>query len=65
MIPAIWKSVPDWMRMVSLQVNPILQGMPPLRLNAAPADPSEGLTYYDTVLHKMRTYDGSNWQNHW
>jgi hypothetical protein len=34
-------------------------------LSAAPASPAEGRTYYDTTLHKVRTWDGSAWQNYW
>ena len=64
-IPAQWDSLPDWMRMVARDVNPMLQGRPPLILSSAPADPFEGLEYYDTTLHKKRTWDGSAWQNHW
>lgn len=34
-------------------------------LSGAPASPDEGRTYYDTTLHKARTWDGSAWQDHW
>lgn len=34
-------------------------------LSAAPGTPVEGESYYDTTLHKTRTWDGSAWQNHW
>jgi len=34
-------------------------------LASAPASPGEGRTYYDTTLHKARTWDGSAWQDHW
>lgn len=40
-------------------------GLHILQLPAAPASPTEGATYYDTTLHKTRTFDGANWQNHW
>ena len=65
MIPASWSSVQDWMRMVALQVNPVLQGYPYMQLDAAPDSPTEGFTYYDRALKKVRTFDGTNWQNHW
>jgi hypothetical protein len=29
----------------------------------APSTPAEGDCYYDTVLHKLRCYDGSTWNN--
>lgn len=32
---------------------------------SAPIGPVEGQSYYDTVLHKSRTWDGSAWQNWW
>jgi hypothetical protein len=34
-------------------------------LSSAPSSPTEGDSYYDDVLHKTRTYDGTTWQNHW
>lgn len=34
-------------------------------LAAAPSGPVEGESYYDTTLHKTRTWDGTTWQNHW
>lgn len=65
MIPSQWGSVPDWMRMVALYVNPFLVGYPFKKLKAAPPDPQEGFTYYDETLKKVRTWDGAGWQNHW
>ena len=35
------------------------------KLASAPGSPVEGESYYDTALHKTRTWDGSAWQNHW
>lgn len=32
---------------------------------SAPASPVEGQSYYDTALHKARTWDGSAWQAWW
>ena len=31
----------------------------------APASPVAGLTYYDSGTNKLRTYDGTVWQDHW
>jgi hypothetical protein len=53
------------MRMVALKVNPVLQGYPFMSLDTAPSSPTEGFTYYDTALNKVRTWDGSAWQAHW
>jgi hypothetical protein len=33
-------------------------------LASAPGSPVEGDSYYDSTLHKTRTYDGTTWQNH-
>jgi hypothetical protein len=63
-IPSRWASLPDWMRQVATKVNPLLQGYPFMSLDSAPASPTESFTYYDTTLHKVRTWDGSAWQNH-
>ena len=67
MIPAQWGSVTDWQRMVALQVNPLLMGLPPLSLASDPADPPAGLTYYNTTTGKTRTWDGVNslWRDHY
>lgn len=32
---------------------------------AEPGTPSEGDTYMDSTSHKLRTYDGTTWQDHW
>ena len=65
MIPAKWSSVPDWMRMVASEVNPRITGYPFPSFATAPANPNAGFTYFDTALTKVRTWDGSAWQNHW
>lgn len=64
-VPAQWASLPDWQRMVAQDLNPITQGYPFMQLSSDPASPTEGFTYYSTSLHKVRTWDGSAWQNHW
>lgn len=64
MIPSKWKSVEDWQRIVATDLNPILNGYPFQRLDAAPASVDPSFTYYDTVLGKVRTWDGAAWQNH-
>lgn len=45
-------------------LNLISGGHPYVQLNAAPTSPAEGQTYYDLTLHKVRTFDGTLWQNH-
>ena len=65
MIPSVWASVQDWMRLVAKEVNPVLQGYPFPMLDSAPSDVGEGYTYYDLGLHKVRTWNGSAFQNHW
>ncbi|MGN7930304.1 hypothetical protein [Sphingopyxis sp. 22461] len=32
---------------------------------AEPASPVEGMTYMDSTSHKLRTYNGTTWQDHW
>ena len=64
-IPAQWDSLPDWMRMVARDLNPVVQGYPFMQLSSAPASPTTGFTYFDTSLNKVRTWDGAAWQNHW
>jgi hypothetical protein len=41
------------------------RGHPFQQLAAAPGSPTAGQSYYDTVLLKVRTWDGAAWQNHW
>ena len=64
-IPSSWSSIPDWMRMVALALNPIKEGYPFMSLDTAPGAPMAGFTYFDTTLGKVRTWDGAAWQNHW
>lgn len=63
-IPPSSGSVPGWMQIVANAVNPSLKGYPFQSLGAAPANVSAGFTYYDTTLNKVRTWDGSAWNNH-
>lgn len=62
----------DWPRKVANAVQYLLSVAevplpaptnPFQQLAAAPATPTEGQTYYDTVLHKARTWNGSSWNN--
>lgn len=41
------------------------EGMRVPELSADPGSPIENQTYYNTTTHKMRTYDGTSWQDHW
>jgi hypothetical protein len=65
MIPSFLVSVQDWMRIVATKVNPVLQGFPFMQLDSEPASPTEGFTFYDTTVHKVKTWDGSVWRAHW
>lgn len=65
MIPTQWTSLPDWQRMVAGALNRILQGYTWQHLDSDPGSPTEGFTYYNTTTHKVRTWDGSAWNNHW
>ena len=33
--------------------------------SATPASPVEGTTYMDSTTHKLRTYNGTIWNDHW
>jgi len=65
MIPVSWNNLSDWMRMVATALNPVTQGYPFMQLSADPASPNVGFTYYNTTTNKVRTWDGSLWNNHW
>lgn len=65
MIPSSWGSVPDWMRMVALKVNPMLQGYPFMQLDSDPASPTAGFTYFNTDTGKVRTWTGAAWADHY
>ena len=55
-------------RQMAAAINEALRcvgGHPVPELASAPPTPSEGATYYDLTLHKVRTWDGTLWQNHW
>jgi hypothetical protein len=64
-IPSKWSSVPDWMRIVAQEVNSRISGYPFPSFASAPSNVNAGFTYYDTTLNKVRTWDGSTFQNHW
>ena len=64
-IPSQWGSIEDWQRIVARDVNPVLNGYPYMSLSADPSDVSAGFTYYNTTSNKVRTWDGSAWNNHW
>jgi hypothetical protein len=61
----------DWPRRVANAVNRLQVIItarttnPFEELAAAPVSPTTGRTYYDTLLNKVRTWDGTTWQNHW
>lgn len=65
MIPPRWDNIPDWQRIVALQVNEILRGYPYLKLNADPGSPEAGFTYFNTTTGKVRTWDGAAWFAHY
>lgn len=64
-LPSAWASIPDWIRMAALKLNPIINGYPFQSLDTAPTGVDEGYTYYDTTLHKARVFDGTSFQNLW
>lgn len=60
---------PDMHRRFGGAINHLLNliggGHPFVELLSAPSNPTEGRTYYDLTTHKVRTWDGAAWQNHW
>ena len=64
-VPATWSNVPDWMRMVARDLNPLVQGYPYMQLDSEPTDVEEGFTFYDTTAHVGKTWDGTSWRSHW
>jgi hypothetical protein len=77
MIPR-YLSTSDWPRKVADEVNRLLvrvaalEGATAYSVDAVtftpttePTSPTEGLTYMDSTSHKLRTYDGTTWQDHW
>ncbi|WP_372732228.1 hypothetical protein [Novosphingobium sp.] len=46
----------------SIQISTLSLALTP---TTAPASPVEGETYYDSGTKKVRTWDGTAWQNHW
>ena len=54
----------SWQRAV-VSLNIMLFGYPYRSYDAAPDGVLESFTYYDTTLQKVRTWDGSAWQDHW
>lgn len=49
--------------MVATALNPILQGRPFMELDADPAAPTRGFTYFNTSTGKVRLWDGSSWSS--
>lgn len=65
----------DWPRLVAQAINRLLNRVSTLETHAVttitftpttePASPVEGMTYYDSGTQKLRTYDGTIWNDHW
>ena len=62
----------DWPRLVAKRVNEMENRLRELEAGtftfspaSEPTDPEPGLTYFDSGTNKLRTYDGTTWQDHW
>jgi hypothetical protein len=61
----------DWPRRVATAINSLTnrfsrgRSFPFDDLDADPASPGEGQTYYNTTTHKVRTFDGTVWYDLW
>lgn len=66
---------PDWFRLAAQRVNSLLNRVGVLETHSvasvtfqpttAPASPVAGMTYFDSGTNKLRTYDGTGWNDHW
>lgn len=50
---------------VSVMSGAIENGLDFRQSEAAPSSATEGYSYYDTTIRKVRTWDGSDWKDHW
>lgn len=63
--------ITDWPRRVANAINSLIflfdqrRQYPFEQLDADPANPERGRTYYNNVTNKVRTYDGSTWRDLW
>ena len=57
----------DWPRRVANAINRLLaRRLTPFELlDAAPANPTVGMTYFDMTLGKVRTWADDTWNDHW
>lgn len=60
-VPAGWRNLVDWQRLVAGPLNKISQGYPFPLWGAEPADTEEGYTFYDTADHAPKWFDGTNY----
>ena len=66
-------STKDWPRKVKQAVEAVAKRVLSLETRetftfsptTTPASPTAGMTYYDSGTNKLRTWDGSAWQDHW
>lgn len=63
-IPSFLASTRDWMRIVAVNVNRLLQGNIYLMDDIPPDAPIKGYTYYDVNLDYPRTWNGAGWINY-
>lgn len=62
-LPVDFIDIKDWVRKAADRVNPLIRGYPFPTLDSEPSDVLAGYTYFDDTLKKVRTYDGTIWQD--
>lgn len=55
----------EWNRLAKQLIDPRISGYPFPPFDTAPSGVNAGFTYFDTATTKVRTWDGSAWQDHW
>lgn len=68
-------STKDWPRKVKQAVEAVAKRVLALEAQTSttftftptttPVSPTAGMTYFDSGTNKLRTWDGSAWQDHW
>lgn len=73
-VPVTTHNIADWVRRAADLINRIenkqasesrVFGTVTLTPMAEPTDPAAGQTYFDATTGKVRTFDGTAWQNHY
>lgn len=68
-LPVTTHDIKDWVRRAAKIVNTLSEtnnsGQCIFTAQSEPTSPVAGQTYFDSTTDKLRTYDGTVWQDHW